>query len=75
MQKRSIEGQSSPKKGGKKDKYIPGPDEKRPPQQKAYEAVNTIFTEPIYRVMAKIKNEPFFVWPPKMNGEDRKSVV
>uniref|UniRef100_A0A2N9F3W1 Uncharacterized protein n=1 Tax=Fagus sylvatica TaxID=28930 RepID=A0A2N9F3W1_FAGSY len=31
-------------------------------------AFETVFKEPIYKVMEKIKREPFFVWPPKMIG-------
>ena len=28
----------------------------------------TVFKEPIYKLMEKIKREPFFVWPPKLLG-------
>ena len=33
-----------------------------------FQAFETIFKEPIYKIMEKIKREPFFVWPPKMLG-------
>jgi hypothetical protein len=33
-----------------------------------FRAFETVFKEPIYKVMEKIKREPFFVWPPKMVG-------
>uniref|UniRef100_A0A2N9EAF7 Uncharacterized protein n=1 Tax=Fagus sylvatica TaxID=28930 RepID=A0A2N9EAF7_FAGSY len=33
-----------------------------------FRAFETVFKEPIYKVMEKIKREPFFVWPPKMIG-------
>uniref|UniRef100_A0A2N9EUX0 Uncharacterized protein n=1 Tax=Fagus sylvatica TaxID=28930 RepID=A0A2N9EUX0_FAGSY len=33
-----------------------------------FRAFETVFKEPIYKVMEKIKREPFFVWPPKMLG-------
>ncbi len=31
-------------------------------------AFETVFKEPIYKIMEKIKREPFFVWPPKLLG-------
>ncbi|XP_028098582.1 uncharacterized protein LOC114298252 [Camellia sinensis] len=36
---------------------------------KSHEAVVTVFKEPIYRILEKIKREPFFIWPPKMLGD------
>ncbi len=33
-----------------------------------FRAFETVFKEPIYKVMEKIKREPFFIWPPKMLG-------
>uniref|UniRef100_A0A2N9GLJ3 Uncharacterized protein n=1 Tax=Fagus sylvatica TaxID=28930 RepID=A0A2N9GLJ3_FAGSY len=33
-----------------------------------FRAFKTVFKEPIYKIMEKIKREPFFVWPPKMLG-------
>jgi hypothetical protein len=33
-----------------------------------FRAFETVFKQPIYKVMEKIKREPFFVWPPKMIG-------
>ncbi|XP_028085048.1 uncharacterized protein LOC114286151 [Camellia sinensis] len=38
-------------------------------KSKSHEAVVTVFKEPIYRIMEKIKREPFFTWPPKMLGD------
>ncbi|XP_028074525.1 uncharacterized protein LOC114276888 [Camellia sinensis] len=35
-------------------------------KSKSHEAVITVFKEPIYRILEKIKREPFFVWPLKM---------
>ena len=31
--------------------------------------INTMFRESVYRVLEKIKNEPYFKWPNKMVGE------
>ena len=31
--------------------------------------VNLVFKEPVYKILEKIKNEPYFKWPNKM-GED-----
>jgi hypothetical protein len=33
-----------------------------------FRAFETVFKEPIYKIMEKIKREPFFVWPPKLLG-------
>ncbi|XP_028069011.1 uncharacterized protein LOC114271597 [Camellia sinensis] len=38
-------------------------------KSKSHEAVVTVFKEPIYRILEKIKREPFFVWLPKMLGD------
>ena len=34
----------------------------------SFKAFQTMFKEPIYRILNKIKGEPFFVWPPKLPG-------
>ncbi|XP_065616172.1 uncharacterized protein LOC136061795 [Quercus suber] len=36
------------------------------------QAVNTVFKEPVYQVLEKIKNEPFFKWPIKMMGNTER---
>jgi hypothetical protein len=33
-----------------------------------FRAFETVFKKPIYKIMEKIKREPFFVWPPKLLG-------
>ncbi|XP_028069368.1 uncharacterized protein LOC114271902 [Camellia sinensis] len=38
-------------------------------KSKSHKAIMTVFKEPIYRILEKIKREPFFVWPPKMLGD------
>ncbi|XP_028089000.1 uncharacterized protein LOC114289464 [Camellia sinensis] len=38
-------------------------------KSKSHETVVTVFNEPIYQILEKIKREPFFVWPPKMLGD------
>jgi hypothetical protein len=35
----------------------------------SFKAFQTVFKEPIYRILDKIKGEPFFVWPPKLVGD------
>lgn len=35
-------------------------------RSRSYKTITTVFTEPIYRLLEKIKGEPYFVWPPKM---------
>jgi hypothetical protein len=34
----------------------------------SFRAFGTVFKEPIYRLIEKIKREPFFTWPPKLIG-------
>ena len=34
--------------------------------------VNTVFREPVHKVLEKIKNEPFFKWPNKMAKDPTK---
>ena len=36
--------------------------------------VNLLFKEPVYQILEKVKNEPYFKWPNKM-GETRLSVI
>uniref|UniRef100_A0A2N9IBS0 Integrase catalytic domain-containing protein n=1 Tax=Fagus sylvatica TaxID=28930 RepID=A0A2N9IBS0_FAGSY len=35
----------------------------------SFKAHITVFKEPIYWILDKIKAEPFFIWPPKMPGD------
>jgi hypothetical protein len=35
----------------------------------SFKAHSTVFKEPIYRILEKIKAEPFFIWPPKLPGD------
>ena len=35
----------------------------------SFQGINTVFKEPIYNMLHKIKKEPLFKWPPKMQGE------
>ena len=35
----------------------------------SFKAFQTVFKEPIYRILDKIKGEPFFIWPPKLPGD------
>ena len=36
------------------------------------QVVNSIFKEPVYQILEKIKNEPYFKWPNKMEGDPSK---
>ena len=36
------------------------------------QAVNSVFKEPIYQVLEKIKHETYFKWPNKMGGDQTK---
>ena len=35
----------------------------------SFQEVSIVFKEPIYKMLHKIKKEPFFKWPPKMQGD------
>jgi hypothetical protein len=50
---------------GNTTKNQPAPKNYLTPTFRAFE---TVFKEPIYKFMEKIKREPFFVRPPKMIG-------
>ena len=39
------------------------------PPQRFFEAVHTIFKEPIYKMLDKIKDKAFFEWPAPMRGD------
>ena len=34
--------------------------------------VNSVFKEPVYQILEKIKNEPYFNWPNKMKRDPSK---
>ena len=36
------------------------------------QTINTVFREPVHRVLEKIKNKPYFKWPNKMVGESTR---
>ncbi len=38
-------------------------------RKESYEAVNTTFKEPIFRILPQIKDKLYFIWPPKMGGD------
>jgi hypothetical protein len=40
-----------------------------PIMKESFEAVNTTFKEPIFKILPQIKDKPYFVWPPKMAGD------
>ena len=42
------------------------------PRSKELDRVYTVFNEPIYRIMAEIKNESFFSWPTPLGGDSSK---
>ena len=42
------------------------------PSQANAQVVSSVFKEPVYRILEKIKNEPYFKWPNKMGGDASK---
>ena len=38
-------------------------------QKQRTEMVSSLYKEPIYRIVEKIKNKPYFRWPTKMSGD------
>ena len=53
-------------RAGQAPKASLGPTDYASPSFKAFQ---TGFKEPIYRILDKIKRQPFFVWPPKQMGD------
>ena len=56
----------------KSDKYNnnrPRKDFARQSGSTAPQVVNIVFREPVHLVLEKIKNEPYFKWPNKMEGD------
>uniref|UniRef100_A0A2N9IFY5 Uncharacterized protein n=1 Tax=Fagus sylvatica TaxID=28930 RepID=A0A2N9IFY5_FAGSY len=45
------------------------PRQPEPVIKESFEAVNTTFKEPIFKILPQIKDKPYFVWPPKMGGD------
>ena len=39
------------------------------PPESSYRGINIVFTEPIYKVMSKIKEKSFFKWPRAMPSD------
>ena len=42
------------------------------PSQANAQVVSSVFKEPVYWILEKIKNEPYFKWPNKMGGDASK---
>ena len=40
-----------------------------PPNRLSFQGMNTVFKEPIYKMLHKMKGKFFFKWPPKMQGD------
>ena len=64
-----VENQKKGSKNGGKSGSKSGNKNDAP---EAFQAVNIIFKEPIYKILAKIKDEPFVKWPRKMGGDPSK---
>jgi hypothetical protein len=45
------------------------PNQPDPITRESFQAINTTFKEPIFRILPQIKNKPYFVWPAKMGGD------
>jgi hypothetical protein len=45
------------------------PRQPEPVTKESFEAINTTFKEPIFRILPQIKDKPYFVWPAKMGGD------
>ena len=38
-------------------------------QKPRFEIVSSLYKEPVYRIVEKVKNEQYFRWPNKMSGD------
>jgi hypothetical protein len=45
------------------------PKQPEPVTRESFQAIDTIFKEPIFRILPQIKDKPYFVWPAKMGGD------
>ena len=45
------------------------PKQSGPVTRESFQAINTAFKEPIFRILPQIKNKPYFVWPAKLSGD------
>ncbi|KAH7852901.1 hypothetical protein Vadar_030652 [Vaccinium darrowii] len=70
--------ESSPKDNGQKEfkkvrnggaKCGRGASQNQREKSNPREAINTLFKEPLYKILPKIRDEPCFAWPPKMPGD------
>uniref|UniRef100_A0A2N9INS9 Uncharacterized protein n=1 Tax=Fagus sylvatica TaxID=28930 RepID=A0A2N9INS9_FAGSY len=61
----SIPKHPAPARPNPAVKSLSGPKDFAAP---SFRAFGTVFKEPIYRLIEKIKREPFFAWPPKLIG-------
>ena len=51
---------------------LPAKNPTRFPRPRELGRVHMVFNEPIYRIMAEIKNEPFSIWPTPLGGDPSK---
>ena len=61
-----------PANSEKKRAELPAKNPTRFPRPREVGRVYTVFNEPIYRIMAAIKNELVFVWPTPLGGDPSK---
>jgi hypothetical protein len=45
------------------------PKQSEPITRESFQAIDTTFKEPIFRILPQIKDKPYFVWPTKMGGD------
>uniref|UniRef100_A0A2N9IQL1 Reverse transcriptase domain-containing protein n=1 Tax=Fagus sylvatica TaxID=28930 RepID=A0A2N9IQL1_FAGSY len=45
------------------------PKQSGPVTRESFQAINTAFKEPIFKILPQIKNKPYFVWPAKLGGD------
>jgi hypothetical protein len=45
------------------------PKQSGPVTRESFQAINTTFKEPIFKILPQIKNKPYFAWPARLNGD------
>uniref|UniRef100_A0A2N9G491 Uncharacterized protein n=1 Tax=Fagus sylvatica TaxID=28930 RepID=A0A2N9G491_FAGSY len=45
------------------------PKQMGPVTRESFQAINTTFKEPIFKILPQIKNKPYFVWPARLGGD------
>ena len=66
-----LPGKRDPREGGYQGN-LPIRDFSNQMSSTGVQLFNSLFKEPVYQILEKIKNEPYFKWPNKMGGDSSR---